>query len=405
MFTELKAYKKSFLTELIKFIITFDYKIKNRLLNFIQNLLFNNKNILDAKKILIFRTGSLGDSVCAMPAISSIRKNFPDAEIDILTNAGSENLVSMGGLIEKSTFREIINYYGMSRKELFKYLKGTNYDIVIELPQNFTTFLRELRNIITFRSIGVKSAIGFEIRSTRFLPSYQQFLFFFTNERESLLKMLKKYGLINYGLNYLLAVNENIKQKIKNILETKNISLKEKNIAIVPGAKRQQNRWPLEYFEIVKNDLIEKGFNILLIGGADDAERAKHLEGKNVYNFCGELTPLETAEMLKYCVLTITNDTGPMHLSYAVGTPVAAIFSGRDYAGNWFPPDDGKNIVFRNFIPRCNKCFENECDNMCLKELTPQAILDKIITQHKLSSGVQGSKSMQDREDFVDDRK
>jgi heptosyltransferase-3 len=44
---------------------------------------------------------------------------------------------------------------------------------------------------------------------------------------------------------------------------------------------------------------------------------------------------------------TISNDTGPMHLSYAVGTPVIALFSSRDFPGIWYPPQDGYNVVIR----------------------------------------------------------
>lgn len=378
MITEITKYQKSFKTELLKFLIKIDYKFKNNFLSFIQNLLFNNKNILAAKKILIFRTGSIGDSVCAMPAINSIRKNFPDAIIDILTNAGSERLVSMGGLIDQSYFEEIIDYYGVSKKNLFNNLDKKNYDLVIELPQNFTSVYRELRNLFAFRSIGIKSAIGFEIGATRFFAAYQQILFVHTNERDQLLNVVKKSGLKDYGLNFLLGIKDETKKKIRSILKEKNIYNTNKNIAMVPGAKRQQNRWPIEYFKQVKDYLVQGGCNVLLIGGPADRELAGRLNGDRVYNFCGELTPLESAEMLKYCKVTISNDTGPMHLSYAVGTPVIAIFSGRDYPGKWYPPDDGKNIVVRNHLPQCVKCFKNECDNLCLKQIKPEQLIDKI---------------------------
>lgn len=378
MFANLHTYSKLFKTEAIKFLIKTDFLFRNWFLLFIQNLLFNNANIFSAKKILIFRTGSIGDSICALPAIYSIRKNFPDAMIDILTNAGSENLVSMGGLIDKSYFGEIIDYYKMRKKELFNYLGKKNYDLVIELPQNYTSVHREFRNLIAFRSIGIKSAIGFEIGGTRFLPPYQQILFFHTNEINQLMKIIKRYGLKDYGLEYPLGIDDEIQNKISSLLEDKHLKDKDKNIGMVPGAKRQQNRWPIVYFQEVKDYLVKNNFNILLIGSKDDINLANKLEGQNVFNFCGVLTPLESAEMLKHCSLTITNDTGPMHLSYASGTPVIAIFSGRDYPGKWYPPDDGKNIVLRNYIPECVKCFNDECDNVCLKQMSPSLVIESL---------------------------
>ncbi len=104
-------------------IIIIHYRILNLILDSFAFILFPDKKIKEVEKILIFRTGSLGDSVCALPAIYSTRKNFPDAQIDILTNAGTENLVSLGAIIDKNIVNEILNYYGMSKKELFNKLR------------------------------------------------------------------------------------------------------------------------------------------------------------------------------------------------------------------------------------------------------------------------------------------
>jgi ADP-heptose:LPS heptosyltransferase len=376
MFTNLETNYTSFKIKIINFLIKTDFKFRNWFLLGIQNLLFNNKDIFSAKKILIFRTGSIGDSICAMPAIYSVRKNFPDAKIDILTNAGTSSLVSMAGLIDHALFDEIIDYYGMKKKELFDYLEQKKYDLVIELPQNYTSVYREIRNLAAFKATNAKSAIGFEIGGTRFLAAYQQTLIKHTNERDYLISIIRKYGVKDYGLKFPLGIPDEIKNKICRLLEEKKLKNNGRNIAMVPGAKRQQNRWPVEYFQEVKNYLVKESFNILLIGSEYDIDLAQKLVGQNVFNFCGVLTPLESAEMLKHCSLTITNDTGPMHLSYAVGTPVIAFFSGRDYPGKWYPPDDGKNNVLRNYIPECVKCFNDECDNVCLKQLSPSLVIE-----------------------------
>ncbi|MFN3874262.1 MAG: glycosyltransferase family 9 protein, partial [Ignavibacterium sp.] len=172
---------------------------------------------------------------------------------------------------------------------------------------------------------------------------------------------MEKNGLRSFGLIYPLGLNSEIKSKIEGLIEDKRLKEKDKNIGMVVGAKRPQNRWPIEYFKEVADYLINQNKNILLFGGPEDFELAKQIKGNNVFNFCGKLTPLETAEMMKYCKLIISNDTGPMHLAYAVGTPLIAIFSSRDYAGKWFPPENEKNIVFRNNDIYCTTCFSVEC--------------------------------------------
>lgn len=365
---------------LIKIIINFHYSLLNGILDFTKNFLFSNKKFYDVKKILIFRTGSLGDSVCALPAIYSIRKNFPEAQIDILTNAGAENLVSLGALIDRNIVNEIINYYGMPKTELFKLLKKNKYDLFIQLPQYGAAWFRQLRDIFIAKSLSVKYAFGWQIGSTQFLAKYQAKFIKFENERDRLLKILEKNGLKTYGLVFPLGITEEIKKSVQEIIKEKRLNEKDENIGLVVGAKRSQNRWPTEYFKEVADYLLKQNKNILLFGGADDFELAEQIKGENVFNFCGKLSPLETAEMMKYCKLVISNDTGPMHLAYAVGTSVIAIFSSRDYAGKWFPPENEKNIVFRNNDMFCEKCFD-AClySNKCIKVIKPQLVINLII--------------------------
>ena len=370
---------------IIKVIIHLQYWLLNAILDFFSFILFPSGKIKDVKKILIFRTGSLGDSVCALPAIYSIRKNFPDAQIDILTNAGAENFVSLGALIDKTIVNEIIDYFGLEKKILFKKLKENKYDFFIQLPQYDAGLARQLRDIFIAKALSVKYAFGWQVGSTRLLAKYQEKLIKFENERDRLLGILESNGLRSYGLVFPLGISEEIKGRIVEVMKMRRLEDKNLNIGMVVGAKRQQNRWPIEYFKKVADYLLQKGFNILLFGGSDDTERANQITGEKVFNFCGKLTPLETAEMMKHCKLVISNDTGPMHLAYAVGTPVIAIFSGRDYAGKWFPPEE--NFIFRNKNIVCVDCL-NACekDNECLLGIKPAQIIatiDKMIKTRK----------------------
>ena len=363
--------------KIIKKLILFHYDIQNFLLKILKKLLFNNKKVSDSKKILIFRTGSIGDSVCALPAIYSIRKNFPDAEIDILTNSGGENLISLKYIIDTSLVENIFDYWNLKKKDIWKLLKPKKYDLFIQLPQNGAPLFRQIRDIFIAKALGVKYAFGWQVASSGFFPKHQAYLIKFNNERDRLLKIIENNGLKSYGLIYPLGIQIVHQLKIEKLLKENNITDKGKNIALIVGAKRPQNRWPIEYFKQVAEYLLNGGFNIVLVGGNDEYSLAeKIVTNKNVFNLCGKLKPLETAELLKNCKLTISNDTGPMHLSYAVGTPVRAIFSSRDYPNKWFPPEDGNNIVFRNNNIYCQACFSVECnDNKCMKEISPFYIM------------------------------
>ncbi len=149
-----------------------------------------------------------------------------------------------------------------------------------------------------------------------------------------------------------------------------------KIIAIVTGAQRPLNRWPINYFKEVIESFSGE-YAVMLIGGKGDLDLVKTLEQlPGVVNFCGRLTPMQSAIALKRSVLTLSNDTGPMHLSYAVGTPVLGLFSSRDFAGKWYPPDDGYNLAFRTENVHCSICFSETCgNNICMQAIKPAQVI------------------------------
>src|SRR5215831_9441730 len=114
-------------------------RICNFVLGAFQKLLYRRAN--SPSRILIFRTGSLGDNICAMPAINAIRKKFPQARIDILTNAGKTNLVTLDKLLSPACYDTIIDYLGTSISSLFKKLRKNGYELVVYLPQVDAPFL------------------------------------------------------------------------------------------------------------------------------------------------------------------------------------------------------------------------------------------------------------------------
>jgi lipopolysaccharide heptosyltransferase II len=131
-----------------------------------------------------------------------------------------------------------------------------------------------------------------------------------------------------------------------------------------PGMNLTAKRWPLDrYRELVGRLVHELGARVLLIGGADDRELNEQMltdldvpEG-SVINQAGEKSFGETAAQITASALFIGNDSSPMHLAAAVGTPVIAIFgptSPQEYGP--YPPDDPHHIALWRH-PEGRPCF------------------------------------------------
>ncbi|MBI1336766.1 MAG: hypothetical protein GC164_07380 [Phycisphaera sp.] len=361
-------------------------KLANVLLALLHWMLYANVDLNTQGKVLVFRTGSIGDNICAMPALYAIRKAFPKAQIHILINAGRSNLVSLESLYHPDHYDRLIDYLGYPKRKLFQLLKDEHYDCVIQLAQNGATLPRLLRDTLVFRSIGIKRGFGWEYETFMRFRKAQLRVFDFTNERDRLLNMLRKHGVPTGEIAYPLNIKDEHREKVRKLIEERNLSDRSRNIGMVVGAKRLPNRWSAANFEMVSQHFRAKGYRILIAGGKDDIEAGNKITG--AYSFCGQLLPVESAVLFSHCRFTISNDTGPMHLSYAVGTPVLAIFSARDFSGKWFPPNDGMNHVLRDESVDCAVCLLEACpyQNLCIEKVTPEQVIEQAERMIELTS-------------------
>lgn len=356
------------------------WQLSNLMIEVIAHILFTPAR--KPRNILVFRTGSIGDSICAMPAISSLRDHFQDARIELLTNAGKgrRNLVSIEALLEPGICDHIINYEELSLKSLILLLRKNRYDLIIHLTQYDTSLARLVRDMAFFRIIGgVRSGFGWQYSGITLFKRTQEKYLRHTAERDRLLQVLRKSGIPAVSDNrYLFHITHDDRMKIKQLVGALNLSGRPV-LGIVPGAKREQNRWPLASFETIVRHF-SREFDIFLIGGPDDISLAQPLLNiPNTYSFCGLLSPVQSGLLMKYCRLVLSNDTGPMHLAYAFGTPVIALFSNRDFPQRWFPPENGGNAVLRSSDVSCSICFSETCqDNICMKKIHPAVVIERM---------------------------
>lgn len=363
------------------YLVNIIVKLQNLVLALFNWLLYEKNR--SPRSILIVRTGSLGDSLCAVPAIRCIAAQYPEATIDILTNAGRKNLAGMAHLLDKNLYREVIDYFGMPKKELFGFLRKRNYDLVIQLPQADASFFSLLRNLVVFRAIAT-SGWGWRKNHLKLFAKTQAKYLLFNNEIKRLLELVQQYGVRMEEPRTFLQPGTADQLRAEEVLKGLNLSAEKGIIAVVPGAKRPQNRWPLSYFQQVIAHFASR-YSVVIIGGPEDAEWTQPLvTSDSVKNACGLLTPLQSAALLQKCLLTISNDTGPMHLSYAVGTPTLALFSSRDLPGKWFPVKGNHAVLRATDIP-CQACFSETCgNNICMQAILPSTVIglaEKLIGQ------------------------
>jgi heptosyltransferase-2 len=141
------------------------------------------------------------------------------------------------------------------------------------------------------------------------------------------------------------------------------------------------------YLELARRLIRRADATIILVGGKDNTPLINHiasnLDGRIIEAVGKDL--LHLAALVKRCHLFITNDTGPMHIAAAVGTPVVAIF-GSTNPVTTSPLGNGHRIVRKRVS--CSPCLKRECpeDNRCMELISVDEVERVVIDQLKISN-------------------
>ena len=254
------------------------------------------------KKILFVSLSNIGDAVMTLPTLIYLKKMYPSAKFDLICDMRSVEIFQSFPSINKIYIREkkggIYYQFRFIRK-----IRQTNYDLAVDLKTDFLLwFLRAKRKI---RKVNNKSLHSVE----------KHFI--------SICSNLKKIP------DPKIYIPTKLQNNIKKVFP----SNKGKTVALALGANSNHKVWPTKNYVRLLKLLKIKFANIILIGSKNEMDKAqlfKKLYTKKVYDFCGKLTLLETASVIKKSDFFIGNDSGLGHIASAVNTQNFIIFGDGD---------------------------------------------------------------------------
>ena len=329
------------------------------------------KKNTDIKKILINRDGAFGDSIVAMPAINLIRNNYPDARIDLLSiNNDGISFKDIG--IEDKIIDNLYNITKRERKKTLKHLRQEAYDLFIQLPQNIGLY-KSIRNILLVRYLlRIPVAFGWDYGRVKSFMKYQKKHEAIPTETQRFLDTLKLNRFVGDNIVYPLTSKKPNEKKLAKLLETTS------PIAFLIGGKLQPKKWPLNHWKSLIKLIGEKQY-ILIIGGNDEFEEGEEIKSgqNNVINLCGKLSITELRYTLSKCSVSISLDTGAMHLCDTTNTKQIVLFSTRDLSNKWFP--NNKNSMVLEKVINCSFCLKTEClNNICMSNILPNEVYSEM---------------------------
>lgn len=340
------------------------------------------------KRVLIYRLGSLGDTIVALPCFHLIARAFPQAERFVLTSIpvnikapaislvlGESGLVN--GYITYSY--RIFDVRGLF--QLRNKIRECKPDILVYLPGQ-GGYLRVIRDALFFKSCGIKKIIGIpylsSLRNNRLLPDK----LYFEHEAVRLVRCIGVLGdaRLEEPSSWDLLLSPKEYHAAEQALE--GWAGRNRFIASGIGTKFAVNDWGNQNWQALLKALSRKypDYGLVILGSDDEFGRCQELckswSGPSL-NLCGKISPRCAAAIIKRACIFLGHDSGPMHLAAAAGIPCVAVFSARYEPGVWFPYGTAHAVIYHK--TECFGCKLDICKKYnikCISSITVEEVFD-----------------------------
>jgi len=317
--------------------------------------------------ILVIRPGGIGDAVLLAPALSALKKQFPQAKLTVLAekrNAGVFSLIS--------DVDHVLRYDNLLEFQSVFCIKP---DLVIETEQYHRL------SAVVARLTGTATCIGFATNERARL--FHHFIFYSHDDYEidSFFHLLAPLGVNLPAVvdTPFLSIPAVIKTRVRLLLAP---LITSPFVVLFPGASIPERRWGSERFRQVAAGLVQLGYKVVVVGGKEDIATGNAILQAiclDSLNLAGRTTIAETAAILERAVLLISGDSGVLHLAVALGTPTVSLF-GPGIAKKWAPR--GQQHLVLNKHLSCSPCtqfgYTKPCPQhaICLQQITPEWVLE-----------------------------
>jgi heptosyltransferase-2 len=369
-----------------------------------------SSSTFNPRRILVRGVNWLGDAVMTTPALLRLRERFPEAHIAILTHSKLADLWQ-----HHPALNEVIPILpGEGILALGTRLRPQSFDLVVVLPNS-------PRSAFEVWAARIPRRLGYR-RSWR-----NWFLTDLVADRPGAVAMHKRSPAevrrliagevaarnpsaaigpaahhVHQYLHLVAALGGNpaplppllrvLDAEVKEAAEKFGLASDATWFALNPGAEYgPAKRWPAERFIAAAQEIQKRtGCRWLVLGGKGDVVLAGSIAARlnGSVNLAGRTSLRELCSVLKLSRVLLTNDTGPMHLGAALGTPVAALFGSTSPELTGPIISDSRNVGTLKGTAPCSPCFLRDCpvDFRCMNSINFERVVDLVVNQFQKNS-------------------
>jgi heptosyltransferase-2 len=326
---------------------------------------------------LVVQTAFLGDVVLTTPLFSALAADH--GPVDVVTTPIAAPLIETHPAV-----RKVIPYdkRGSDRgwaglRNLARLLRTERYERAY-LPH------RSLRTATLGVLAGIPTRIGFS-GAWSFLYTEARPKPALGHESDRLLALANKPPGVYPPQLRPTAEDE---QVVAQVLEEVGLDGDVPFVALAPGSIWGSKRWP--YYPELAHRVAAKRIPVVVVGGPADLDEGSQIvaavaaaQRVSAQNTCGRLSLRQSAALIGRAALLVTNDSAPLHLATAMGTPIVALFGPTVAEFGFGPLRPGDVALGIDELP-CRPCSSHgppQCPlghHRCMRELTVEAVIAAI---------------------------
>ena len=336
-------------------------------------------------KTLVIRFSSVGDIVLSSPLLRALRRRFPEGQIDFVTKREYAELVrSNHNLNVTFEYDSASGFRGL--RQLKRKIQAEKYDLIVDIHNSLRS--RYLRWFSGAREVVVINKRQFD----RFLLVKLKKNIYrgIVSVADRYIETVKKFGVQSDDKGLELHIPDDVFFGVSSKIAKLKLSEFERVIGMCPSARHFTKRWPEERFaEVGIRFARGQKAKVILFGGPEDVQRGSIITDlirratgdEAVIDFSGQLTLLETAAVMQYCDVIVTNDSGLMHIAAAMQKKLVAIFGSTVKELGFFPVSADCIVIEREglYCRPCSHIGRSSCPEghfRCMKEIEVGEVID-----------------------------
>jgi heptosyltransferase-2 len=304
------------------------------------------------KRILVVSQTNIGDVVLTCPVIDILRRDFPQAKIDVMIGPKAASLFE-----DNPDFgTKVFNKQAPLRQKIawFLDLYQAHYDCVVDLRRTALAFFLSPR----YATPLINNTIGAHKKDIHLNRLRQVYDFETPSQKQ-------------YAIQTTQEDEQFFEGSIAPALQGKNF------IVIASGAADSAKRWLPQGFAAVA-DHLSTTQRIIFVGDAKDAEIIDDIQGRMKspsLSLAGKINLRQLAFVLKKCSWALTHDSGVMHLACYFNVPVVVLWGPTDI--NKYAPWSKKSVIVRR-NEKCTRCCDPESEVLhnCMSFITVEDVIN-----------------------------